>query len=794
MEKEKVIRKNARVLTMLVLLVLMAASLISIPVKVAAQEELPREQVFYFPISDSPSVETLNPFDPTSAYTDYMSYETLGWYDQYVGKIMPRLAESWEWIDEYTFEVKIHPKAHWKSGKPVTSEDVVFTWETMANKTYGGILTDEWERCVDSVEIVDQKTVRIHLKEESPRSKYIYGFLTVPIAPKHRWAKIVEEQGEDFLEFKNWNPEEWDTSAPYTLLHASPEKYTWVRVQNYWGRELGWHYAPKYVMIARVGSEDVAYRIMKNFEADWSEALGRTRAAIEWLKSNKDILGCWDIDAESSQMMMPFHVHLVYPNLENPSLRLPWLREACAYAIDYQKSIDVSFVGMATRVNPSLIPTTIPALVDKYMNKDIMYKTFECDTVGGVPLIKYDPEKAIEILKEHCEGSVEEGWTYNGTKIGPWKIIVVSDWTSCVKMSEIVAESFSAIGIPTEVVGESYTLWASDVSTRSFDWAWYCTGPDAAPNVLLNRYTNFFVTPFGGPWVGSQAKYPEYFSGKYPPLPDTASEVTDLVKRLASADEEESVTIIKRIQEIIVPQLVYFPLMSNLQTVYWCRKYWVNFATADDPFEHWLSNDLAGFPYVLRHLYPRSVTVTDFSISPPIAEAGKTITATVTLQNTGEYDHEYKVEISLGAPEPGPGPDVIAWEIVSVPAKSTKTITLDFTIKEPGSYVLTVDEWRIGKYDPGDPIQKVVMVTAPKPAGTTVEEAVKAAQEAKSLAQEAVTAAQQAATAAEEAKAAALEAKAAAQNAAPMWAVFASMIITIVVVLGGVYALTKKQG
>jgi len=780
----------------LVLLAFLFSASTAIPVNVTAQEEVPREQVFYFPLSNSPTTYTLNPFDPAtdSIVTYVFQYESLGVFDQFTSEVIPRLAESWEWVDEFTFEVHVHPEAHWRTGEPVTAEDVAFTWETMANATYGGLLEGVWNLCVESLEVVNEKTIRVHLKEENPRSKYLTSLLLVPIASKDRWSTIVEEQGENFLEYKNWNPEEWEASGPYTLVYASPDRYTFERVEDYWGREIGWHFAPKYVMIGYVGGEDVAYRVMKDYEGDYSEALGRTSAAIEWLTSQPDVLGCWDIEASPALMMMPFHTHVVLPNFGNPLLRNQWLREACAYAIDYQKSIDVSFVGMASRTNPSLIATTVPALVEKYMDKEVMYRTFECDTVSGAPVIKYDPEKAVSILKEHCQGSIEEGWTYNGQKVGPWKIPVVSDWVSCVKMTEVVANGFSAIGIPSEVVSESYTLWDNDVTTANFDWTWFCTGVDVGPNALLDTYTDFFATPFVGPWGGSMARYPTYFTEDYPEMPNTAAEVVELVRRLGSADEEETVAIMKEIQSIIVPQLVYIPLMANLQTLYWCRNHWVNFATKDDPFEHYLSSDYLSVYFALKHVYPKSVSVTDFSVFPAMVEAGQPITASVTLENTGEYEQEYKVEISLGSPKLGPGPEVTAWKIVTVPAKSSVIETLDLTIEEPGSYVLTVDEWRIGKYDPGEPVEKVAIVTSPAlPGEHTIEDAVTAAEEAKSVSQEAKTAAQEAKTAAEAAQTAAQEAKVAAESAAPMWSVWASSIVTIVVVLVGVYVITRRK-
>ncbi|KXA92710.1 hypothetical protein AKJ64_02465 [candidate division MSBL1 archaeon SCGC-AAA259E17] len=77
----------------------------------------------------------------------------------------------------------------------------------------------------------------------------------------------------------------------------------------------------------------------------------------------------------------------------------------------------------------------------------------------------------------------------------------------------------------------------------------------------------------------------------------------------------------------------------------------------------------------------------------------------------------------------------------------------------------------------------------------TAQDAKNAAQSAEDTAQEAVDAAKDAKNAAADAKTAAQEAKVAAEEAGGVSAsmLITSMIVTIIVVLGGVYAITRKQ-
>src|SRR6266545_6367793 len=56
-------------------------------------------------------------------------YETLFVYDPMTDKFTPWLAESGNWVDDTTWEVKLRPGITWTDGEPLTADDVKFTVE-----------------------------------------------------------------------------------------------------------------------------------------------------------------------------------------------------------------------------------------------------------------------------------------------------------------------------------------------------------------------------------------------------------------------------------------------------------------------------------------------------------------------------------------------------------------------------------------------------------------------------------------------------------------------------------------
>jgi len=105
----------------------------------------------------------------------------------------PDLAESWDISPDYkTFTFKLRENALWHDGKPVTSADVKYTYETMIEKGYPG---KTYLKLVDEITTPDEHTVVIKLTE--PAVAFVpmlalAGNWYMHILPKHVY------EGEDW--------------------------------------------------------------------------------------------------------------------------------------------------------------------------------------------------------------------------------------------------------------------------------------------------------------------------------------------------------------------------------------------------------------------------------------------------------------------------------------------------------------------------------------------------------------------------------------------------------------------
>jgi peptide/nickel transport system substrate-binding protein len=87
--------------------------------------------------------------------------------------------------DQRTYTIKLKPNLKWQDGKPLTSNDVVFTIQTIQNPAFESPLLTNWNRV--RVEKIDDITVKFTLHEIS--ASFITNF-TLGIIPKHVWEGL----------------------------------------------------------------------------------------------------------------------------------------------------------------------------------------------------------------------------------------------------------------------------------------------------------------------------------------------------------------------------------------------------------------------------------------------------------------------------------------------------------------------------------------------------------------------------------------------------------------------------
>ncbi|HUP26659.1 MAG TPA: ABC transporter substrate-binding protein [Candidatus Limnocylindrales bacterium] len=105
-------------------------------------------------------------------------------------KLVGDLAEKWS-VDDTgkTYTVKLKPELKWHDGKPLTADDVVFTFQTIQNPDAGSPLFASWRGI--TVKAADPQTVTFRLTNTF--APFIYS-LTTGIVPKHSLENVEPAQ------------------------------------------------------------------------------------------------------------------------------------------------------------------------------------------------------------------------------------------------------------------------------------------------------------------------------------------------------------------------------------------------------------------------------------------------------------------------------------------------------------------------------------------------------------------------------------------------------------------------
>lgn len=306
--------------------------------------------------------DTLNPVGANSVY-DWWHLRQI--YDKLVRlntqiEPVPAAASSWEIVDEVTVDVQLRENMSFHDGEPVTVDDVKFSFELM-QKWHDGYLQAFLEP-IESVEIIDDLTVRFHLVE--PYAPFITATLTqIPIMPKHIWEDFadnphdesnLEPIGSGPFKFEHWHRGEELKVSKYEQFYED------IQIDGYIYRIYG---QPEALLVA-----------LEQGEID-TNADRLIPAHIERAQSF-DFLSVVEV-ADIGFEYLGF-------NLREEPLNDKAFRQALAYAVDYELILDVYLDGHGTIGGPGLVIQ--PA--NEFWHNEAAHQPV------------YDPEKAREILQE----------------------------------------------------------------------------------------------------------------------------------------------------------------------------------------------------------------------------------------------------------------------------------------------------------------------------------------------------------------------------------------------------------
>ena len=169
--------------------------------------------------------KSLNAYIDNNTYTHQifgLMYETLLWLDPVTAEFTPGLACRWTIsADKLTYTLEIDPAAAWSDGRPVTADDVKWTFDQIMDPKNATGPSKVALGVFRSPEVLGPSTIRFQAKESHWRNLLAVGGFE--IMPKHAF------QGQDFNRLDLDRPV---VSGPYVL--SAVKEQIEIRLRRRW--------------------------------------------------------------------------------------------------------------------------------------------------------------------------------------------------------------------------------------------------------------------------------------------------------------------------------------------------------------------------------------------------------------------------------------------------------------------------------------------------------------------------------------------------------------------------------
>jgi microcin C transport system substrate-binding protein len=127
--------------------------------------------------------------------------------------------------DRKSLFIRIHEKARWHDGVPVTTKDVKFSYDDLLGRVFGKVYLATW---IESLEIVNDKELVVRHRESFTNSNLV-ALTWFPIRPAHYYAD--KEPGAPTLVPPVG-------SGPYRVVAFDTDYVRYERIEDYWGRDI----------------------------------------------------------------------------------------------------------------------------------------------------------------------------------------------------------------------------------------------------------------------------------------------------------------------------------------------------------------------------------------------------------------------------------------------------------------------------------------------------------------------------------------------------------------------------
>ncbi len=416
---------------------------------------------------------------------------------------------------------RLHPEATWGDGTPVTSADVVFTWEAGRHPQSGFAAMETYNR-ITGIDVLDDKTFTVHFD----RVTFDYNAFGIDLLPAH----IERERFEaDPAAYRNRTAYVTEPDhpglyfGPYRIVEVASGSHLVLRRNPTW-------YGPEPAF------ETVVVRAVENTSALEANLLS---GQIDYIAGELGLSIDQALAFErrhGDRFRVEYKPGLIYEHIDldlgHPALADARVRQALMHGMDRETISRQLFDGRQPVAHSNVNP------LDWVHAED-------------VPTYAHDPARAAALLDE-------AGWRMGAGGLRrdaagtPLRVTLMT--TAGNRIRELVAQvlqsQWRAIGVEVRVVNQPpRVLFGDTLTRRRFDgmvmFAWI-SSPEAVPRTTL--HSESIPTPENG-WAGQN--YTGYASADMDALIDAIERELDRDKRAA---------LWRRLQHLYATDLPALPL------------------------------------------------------------------------------------------------------------------------------------------------------------------------------------------------------------------------------------------
>ena len=422
-----------------------------------------------------------NSMDATSSQAADIMFDALVSTDPYTGEVYPKMAKSIKVLpDNKTYIIELRHGLKWSDGKPITADDVYFTWNTIIFGGFGNTSTRDAMYIGDElpkIEKLDKYTVKFTTPK--PFSPFLRQ-LGVPIAPKHILEPVTKQGKRAFASFwsSNTKPSDFVTSGAFKLKEYVPaQRLVYERNPNYYmidekGQMLP--YLDKYIILI-VG--DLNNELLK-FKSKELDTVGLRGTNVSMFKEKEKFSDykIYNLGPDTGTMYLAFNLN----NRKNDKgkfyvnpIKQKWFndinfRHAVDYALDRENMVFNIASGVAA---PLFTPEPLSSI---YLNEQV---------AKGHP---QDINKAKELLKK-SGFTWKKGKLYDkdGNKV-EFDLYTNAGNTERESIGVMVKQDLEELGMTVNFKPiEFNTLVSKLVNTNDFD-------------AVIMGFTGSPLEPYGG--------------------------------------------------------------------------------------------------------------------------------------------------------------------------------------------------------------------------------------------------------------------------------------------------------